>query len=186
MSTILLIRHAETDLAGTFCGHANPPVNARGTAQIESLLNTLGHYSIAAIHTSDLLRAHTTAQAIANKLAVPLYPSTNLREIHFGDWEALTWPQIEQHDSAYAKLWADQYPLLSAPNGEAFNDFESRVLPHIDTIISHNDDAAIVTHAGVIRTVMTHRCNLSTQQARELTKNYCCVFDLTRKELVIQ
>ncbi len=186
MSTLLLIRHAETDLAGTFCGHADPPVNARGTAQIGSLLNALSHRGIAVVHTSDLLRAHTTAQAIAKNFTVPLCPSTNLREINFGDWEALTWAQIEQRDAAYARLWASQYPLLSAPNGEAFHDFESRVLRHIDTIISRNEDAAVVTHAGVIRTVMTHRRNLSTQQAWHLTKNYCCVFDLTRKELVIQ
>lgn len=186
MSNVLLIRHAETDMVGTFCGHTDPPVNAVGNAQIESLLNTLSHYSIAAIHTSDLLRAHTTAQAIANKFVIPIHPSTNLREINFGNWEALTWAQIEQRDSVYAKLWIDQYPFLSAPNGEAFNHFESRILTHIDAITSHNEDAAIVTHAGVIRAAMMRRCNISRRQAWELTRNHCSVFDLTRKEVLVR
>jgi broad specificity phosphatase PhoE len=186
MSTLLLIRHAETDLAGTFCGHADPPVNARGNTQIESLLASLNRHSIAAIHTSDLIRAHTTAQAIANKFAVRVHSSSQLREINFGSWETLTWAQIEQRDSSYAKHWAAQYPLMSPPNGEAFSDFESRVLDHIDWIAARNEDSAIVTHAGVIRTVMAHRCNLSGQQALELTKNYCCIFDFNRKKLVIK
>jgi broad specificity phosphatase PhoE len=186
MSTVLLIRHAETDLVGTFCGHADPPVNSLGNAQIRSLLNTLSRYSIAAIHTSDLLRAHVTAQAIANKFVIPIYPSTNLREINFGNWEALTWAQIEQCDSAYAKLWVDQYPFLPAPDGEAFNDFEFRVLAHIDAITSHDEDVAIVTHGGVIRTVLTRRSNISRQQAWELTKDHCCIFDLSGKKLLIQ
>ena len=33
-STLLFIRHAETNLAGRFCGHADPPLNERGFAQI--------------------------------------------------------------------------------------------------------------------------------------------------------
>ena len=41
MDTLLFIRHAETDLAGRFCGHSNPPVNERGLHQIEELLETL-------------------------------------------------------------------------------------------------------------------------------------------------
>ena len=45
---------------------------------------------------------------------------------------------------------------------------------------------AIVTHAGVIRSVITHRCNLFMQLAWELTKNHCCIFDFTLKELVTQ
>lgn len=186
MRTVLLIRHAETDLKGTFCGHTDPPVNDAGNAQIESLLNTLSGYSTAAIHTSDLLRAHATAQAIADKFAIPIYPSTNLREINFGNWEALTWAQIEQRDWVYARHWINQYPFLAAPNGEAFNDFEFRVLNYLDAITSHNEDVAIVTHSGVIRTAMTRRCGISRRQAWELTRTYSSIFDLTRRKVLVR
>jgi len=39
MSEILFIRHAETDMAGTFCGHSNPPLNMRGRNQLSELLS---------------------------------------------------------------------------------------------------------------------------------------------------
>jgi broad specificity phosphatase PhoE len=38
MDSLLFIRHAETDLAGRFCGHSDPPVNKRGHRQIKELL----------------------------------------------------------------------------------------------------------------------------------------------------
>ena len=41
MSELLLIRHAETDMAGTFCGHSDPELNVRGRAQLADLISRL-------------------------------------------------------------------------------------------------------------------------------------------------
>ncbi|MDQ1693485.1 MAG: hypothetical protein QOH85_1020, partial [Acidobacteriaceae bacterium] len=38
MTEILLVRHAETDLKGTFCGHSDPPLNDAGRAQLPAIL----------------------------------------------------------------------------------------------------------------------------------------------------
>ena len=55
MSGLLFIRHAETDMAGTFCGHSDPSVNARGKQQI---LNLVAHLkptkTIDEVYCSDL------------------------------------------------------------------------------------------------------------------------------------
>lgn len=93
MNDILFIRHAETDMAGTFCGHSNPPINARGQHQIQTLINTLHGEEIECIFTSDLARAAYTARALADAFRVPCIERPNLREIDFGNWEGLTWQQ---------------------------------------------------------------------------------------------
>src|SRR5215470_20225471 len=110
MNTLLFIRHAETDMAGRFCGHTDPPVNERGHRQIETLLETLKDESIDAIYTSDLKRAVTTAEAIATAFQIKSTQVTTLREIYFGDWEGLTWQEIEARDAAYARDWSEAYP----------------------------------------------------------------------------
>ena len=43
MSDLLFIRHAETDMAGTFCGHLDPELNARGLLQLEELTSPDSH-----------------------------------------------------------------------------------------------------------------------------------------------
>jgi alpha-ribazole phosphatase len=172
---LFLIRHAETDSAGTFCGHSDPPVSARGHAQIEALLLTLQQHEIDVVYSSDLQRARTTAEAIATFFTAPLRVTSDLREIGFGDWESLTWEQIEQRAPAYAQRWVAESPRLAAPNGEEFAVFEDRVLSEFDTLAATNRNAAIVAHAGVLRTIMIHRCGVSDDHAWLNTKAYCSV-----------
>jgi alpha-ribazole phosphatase/probable phosphoglycerate mutase len=130
--SLLFIRHAETDLAGTFCGHSDPPLNARGHEQAARLAQQLAAQPFDAVYSSDLQRAVQTA-AVFN---LPITTNPALREIHFGDWESLTWPQIEARDPLYARRWADAFPNLPAPNGETFAHFESRVLKELSVILS--------------------------------------------------
>jgi broad specificity phosphatase PhoE len=173
---LLLIRHAETDFAGTFCGQSDPPVNARGHAQIDALLTSLQSHKIRVVYSSDLQRATTTAQSIATFLKAPLQITSELREIAFGDWENLTWKQTQKQDPAYAERWAAEFPKLPAPNGEDFATFERRTLSKFDSIAASQQNAAVVTHAGVLRLILTRRCGLSDEQAWLQTKTYCGVF----------
>ena len=178
MSELLFIRHAETDMAGRFCGHTDPPINAHGEEQIQSLIESVRTTSIDAVYCSDLQRAITTAQAIADAFTLPLTESRELREINFGEWEGLRWAQIEQHDVALAHMWVDDFPNLSAPGGEAFADFQARILGEIErlSLLAKDRRVAVVTHGGVMRIVLCVLLGYSQKEAWELTKPYCSSF----------
>jgi broad specificity phosphatase PhoE len=178
MTDLLLIRHAETDMAGTFCGHSDPPVNAAGRQQIISLVESLRPKCFDAIYTSDLLRASATANALADAFALPCFPRAALREINFGRWEGLTWSEIEAADPACATEWIKAFPRLPAPGGEAFEAFEDRVRNEAAHLLHqpHHRSIAVVTHAGVIRTILRTFCGIDDQQAAEITKPYCSTY----------
>jgi alpha-ribazole phosphatase/probable phosphoglycerate mutase len=176
MSRLLFIRHAETEMAGRFCGHSDPDLNAQGRAQLGELARALSTETIGAIYSSDLRRAHTTAQAIASGRKVPLTLRPALREIHFGEWEGLSWAEIEQLDREYARRWVDGFPHVTAPAGESFQEFEARVLEEVHRLIDHDGEPiAVVTHAGVLRVVLRHLHGCSEQEAWQRTQPYCCV-----------
>jgi broad specificity phosphatase PhoE len=180
-NTLLFIRHAETEMAGRFCGHSDPPVNERGYRQIEALLDVLRDESIDAIYTSDLERALTTAEGIAERFQLSPVAVPGLREIHFGDWEGLSWQEIEARDAVYARRWSEAYPQLSAPGGESFEAFQSRViaeLKHLHTVLEQRC-FAVVTHAGVIRVALREICGLNEKDAWERTRSYCSFFRYT-------
>ncbi len=176
--SLLFIRHAETALTGTFCGHSDPPVNLRGLAQIETLLSSLHDSDFSAVYTSDLRRAHTTAAALATAHAVPLHTHPALREIDFGQWESLKWSQIEARDQPTAQAWLDHYPDLPAPGGETFPAFQSRIVAEVAALqqLAGNSLAAVVTHAGVLRVVLQSLCHIDQTLAHTITKPYCCFF----------
>jgi broad specificity phosphatase PhoE len=185
--TLLFIRHAETDLAGRFCGHSDPPVNQRGLHQIEELIATIKAESIDAIHASDLSRSLTTAEAIGRVFGLSPIKAPELREIDFGEWEGLSWQEIESRDQVYARRWSEAYPDLPAPGGETFDTFRFRVLNKVGELCTMTSQkcAAVVTHAGVMRGVLRSFYGLTEQEAWERTKAYCGFFQLRPREIAL-
>src|ERR1700722_14712903 len=103
MSRVLFIRHAETEMAGRFCGHSDPELNAQGRKQLNELTHLLSADPIETFYSSDLRRAGSSAQAIAAVREIPQVLRPALREMDFGRWEGLRWEQIEQMDPEYAR-----------------------------------------------------------------------------------
>ena len=179
MSEILFIRHAETDMSGTFCGRSDPELNVRGHLQLVELIKDLSAENFDVVYSSDLRRAHTTARAIAQAFGRGCHVRSALREIDFGQWEGLTWKEIELRDETYARRWLAEYPHLPAPEGESLRDFERRVLDEVKLLSmeAETEDRriAVVTHAGVLRTVLCALHGCSVDDAWEQTRPYCSI-----------
>ena len=67
MTTILLVRHGETDwnLQRRVQGHSDTPLNDNGRAQALALADTLDDVELDAVYASDLARAFDTARILA-------------------------------------------------------------------------------------------------------------------------
>jgi alpha-ribazole phosphatase len=167
-------------MAGRFCGHSDPELNERGRQQLSGLVNTLSGYAIGRVYTSDLRRAQQTAEVIARHFGADLLVRPGLREIHFGLWEGLSWNEIEGRDPVLAKHWAEEYPNSSAPGGEPFQQFASRVRRETAWLLAEAAESpiAVVAHAGFNRVVLTKWCRVSAQEAWDRTKDYGCVVAL--------
>ncbi len=181
----LLVRHVETDMTGRFCGHSDPQLNERGRQQLAGLVNQLSEHPIRRVYTSDLRRARETAEAIAKHFGAQLYVRPGLREIHFGLWEGLSWSEIELRDPVSAKNWTQGYPNSTAPGGESFQQFESRVRGEIAFLLGEATKAtiAVLTHAGVIRVVLTKGCGVPEQEAWNRTKDHGSVVALDTNDI---
>ena len=71
MSRVFFIRHAETEMAGRYCGHSDPELNAQGRAQLIKLAHLLSAEPLDTVFSSDLRRAKSTARAIATARNIP-------------------------------------------------------------------------------------------------------------------
>jgi alpha-ribazole phosphatase len=179
MSEILFIRHAETDMAGTFCGHSDPELNPRGRVQLAELIDRLRVENFGAVYSSDLRRALATGMAVAEAFGVDCRVRPALREIDFGQWECLTWQEIEKRGENYARRWLAEYPNPPAPGGESFRDFERRVVDEVKFLSKEVEvegrGIAVVTHAGVLRTVLCTFHGRAEEVAWEQTRSYCSI-----------
>jgi broad specificity phosphatase PhoE len=150
LSELILIRHATTDMAGVLCGQSDPPLNSAGREQTELLACSLRLSKCRRLYSSDLQRASETAQALSRVWALPIVLCSQLREIHFGDWEGKRWPEVRP---VRPELSSPVPPEeLCPPGGESFECFRKRVLQALHKIAAdcNGTRATVVTHSGVI------------------------------------
>lgn len=154
--TLVLVRHAHTAMAGTFCGTSDPPLSDLGLAQLAALNQRLKAFPFRQIFSSPSKRARQTAEAIAQNFGLQVQYVEFLHELAFGSWEGLDWDQIVARDPDYAQRWLDLHPSIPAPGGEIFEDFLQRIQHAMTSIAGQVEDggAVVVTHAGVIRTFL--------------------------------
>lgn len=183
MSTIIFIRHGETGMAGTFCGHSDPDLNPAGESQVIRLAEDVTMLGIERIYSSDLRRVAQTATAIAQRIGVDVVYLPALREIDFGLWEGLKWQQIEDRFPAEADRWLREFPMRSAPGGETYADFTARVDAAFALIRERaaGKNTAIVTHRGVMRYALTKFFGFSVDDAWTKTAPYCATVMAARR-----
>ena len=181
--TLILVRHARTDLAGRFCGHTDPPLNREGLAQLADLNRRLRNYPLTHIFSSDLQRTRQTAESVAERRQLPLVQLASLRELAFGSWEGLDWDQVMARDPVYAQRWLDLHPSIPAPGGEGFEDFLHRIHGAMNAVADQVEDgcAVVVTHAGVIRTFLGDLAQLRHSPADFSKCDYTSCWEVWRQ-----
>jgi alpha-ribazole phosphatase len=174
MSEIIFIRHGETDMAGSFCGHSNPALNLNGTNQAKRVAEEVISLGIERIYSSDLLRASQTASIIGQRVGVHIETKSDLREIFFGQWEGLHWQKIEKLFPQEAEKWLREFPLRTAPEGESYLDFTQRIDLVLQKLICEAEErrTAIVTHRGVMRYALTKFFGFPEEEVWPMTAPY--------------
>jgi probable phosphoglycerate mutase len=75
-----------------------------------------------------------------------------LKELSFGAWEGLTWPEIAARDPKGVRARAKAKWSFVPPGGESYAMLAQRVRAWLDGL---NRDAFVVSHGGVARALMT-------------------------------
>ena len=151
---IYLIRHGRQK--SPLC-NVNVPLSDAGRRQAELLGKRLKKESIDAIWSSDLIRARETADIINEKIRAPRIIREGLREISFGDLEGLSDDVIMERYADFFAARASMKQDLPYPGGESAADVIRRAVPVMDEIAkSGAETVAVVTHGGVIRSLVTH------------------------------
>jgi broad specificity phosphatase PhoE len=155
MTTLLLVRHGETDWnrEGRWQGGSDTPLNDAGREQARAVAEQLDG-DIDAVYSSDLARARETAEIMAAKLGLEVTLDPRLRERGFGAWEGLTTAEIEARFAESHRRWrAGEGP--GADDAEDFADFSARVSDFLADVLRRHpgEQVLVVSHGGSIRVV---------------------------------
>jgi probable phosphoglycerate mutase len=159
MSTnIVLIRHGETawNAERRLQGHTDIGLNGEGRRQADAVARALAGEAVAAVISSDLQRAHDTAQAIAAQRGLAVQTDSGLRERCYGAFEGMLYAEIAQRYPAEYAQWQARHIDALMPGGEraaeTYRQFYARSVASIVRVAQAyaGQTVVIVAHGGVL------------------------------------
>jgi probable phosphoglycerate mutase len=158
VTRIIAIRHGETawNADSRIQGQRDIGLNDTGRWQARRVGAALAGEDITAVYSSDLGRAHETAQEIADAMGIPVVRTEGLRERSFGMFEGRTFDEIHQNWPEHAQNWRRRIPEWQPPEGgESLIQLRARVhKTMIDLAARHpGEQIVVVAHGGVLDTL---------------------------------
>ena len=171
---IYLIRHTTPAVEkGTCYGQADLDVT-KSFYEEAALIKQHLPATIQTVYASPLQRC--------SKLAEHLFPAhdisfhNDLKEINCGQWELRKWDDIPQE---VVMPWMNDFVNVRIPGGESYLDLLARTSAVFNHIAAKQEHAAIVSHGGVMRSILSHLTNTPLIDSFNVFKlQYGCVVKL--------
>lgn len=158
MINLMLVRHGECLGAGTYIGRGSDvPLNDQGIKQLYKVADILTsineNRAIDFLYSSPMIRAKDSAEILSEKLKLPIDILYGIEEIDFGDWEGLSYNDLEQESPDKLKKWLNNPMEISPPVGETLKDLQKRTYNATDFLNEKIIDTkewniVLVSHRG--------------------------------------
>ncbi|MDJ1472902.1 alpha-ribazole phosphatase [Cytophagaceae bacterium DM2B3-1] len=164
---VILIRHTKVHNPRSVCyGQSDIGLASSFENEKDNIISKLTLTGQFTVYSSPAQRCTRLAETITSTYKV----DTRLQEVNFGDWENTPWQDIPQ---LQLTPWMEDFVTIQPPNGESFQDLHTRVKEFITELQQNDFDKVIViTHAGVIRSILCDSLGIPLVNAFRLTIDY--------------
>jgi alpha-ribazole phosphatase len=172
--SIYLIRHTTPLIEKGICyGQLNIDVTDSFEAEAIEIQKVLPP-GIEQVYSSPLIRCHKLAGFLFP--GQPIHQEPDLMELACGEWEGMHWDAIP---SEVIDPWMKDFVNVAIPGGESYVQMHSRVTQCFTRIAEGPRPVAVVTHGGVIRSILSHITNTPLVDSFGAFKiSYGCVMQL--------
>ncbi|HET9960959.1 MAG TPA: histidine phosphatase family protein [Nitrospiraceae bacterium] len=180
MAIVLLIRHGETDWnrSGRVMGDQPIPLNPTGEQRSREVAAVLARTPLAAIVTSPVLRAKQTADILGAAAATTVHLHEGLSEIGVGVWINRYWRDFAEDPAK--RDWYVKPDEARPEGGETLREVQQRAVAAIEATVRppRQDPLVFVTHADVIRAILSHYLQLDLSVLRQARIDHVSVSGL--------
>lgn len=174
MNILYFVRHGQTTWndIGRFQGSTDIQLNALGIEQAEKTAQAMKDIPLDAIFSSPLERAQVTAKTIAQPHHLTVQVEPRIAEINFGQWEGLTFEEIETRWPGRLHEMYVHPDTVDIPGSETFGEAEARTMDFLNELIRTNKNKTflIVSHGAAIRTMICGLLQLPLDRAWNLSQ----------------
>lgn len=172
---IFLVRHCKPEFKDGIhicIGKKDIPLSNEGIGHAKQLADYFLNMNINRIYSSHLKRAKKTAEIIAgSRLGVCI--KDDFSEIDIGKWDGLTFEQVKlRYPEEYEKRGKD-FENYVVEGGESMAMCRERAIKELHKSIDESEgNILIVSHAGVIRTIISSLLGISIIDTFEYKIDY--------------
>ena len=168
---IYLIRHTKPDIVkGTCYGQADIGTTDSFLYEASCIQQHIPA-GIQTVYSSPLRRCRQLAEFLFPEKSIFL--DDRLKEIHCGEWEMRLWDDIEK---SHLQHWMQDSLNVRMPGGESYTELYNRVRHFFEGVQTYNQPLAIVSHGGVIRSLLSHINNIALEDSfHTFSIRYGCV-----------
>lgn len=167
---LTLIRHGETEWnrEGRMQGHGDSPLSKEGRRQVHALALRLEQFAFDHLYSSDLGRARSSAEAIAQLSGHSIQLVPELRERNMGLFEGLTPHEVRARYPREYESWKSHDPTCATPGGESIDASTARIFACCETLAEKHrgEHLVAVTHGGVLASFLRHILGIPPETAR--------------------
>ncbi|MFJ2778546.1 bifunctional RNase H/acid phosphatase [Kitasatospora sp. NPDC087315] len=160
-TTFVLLRHGETALTPekrfSGSGGSDPELSEKGRWQAERAAEALAaRGSVQAVVSSPMRRTRETAETVAARLGLEVRYEEGLREVDFGDWEGLTFAEVQQRYPDDLNAWLRSTKAKPTGSAESFTTLTHRAGVARDKILARHPGKTVlvVSHVSPIKTLV--------------------------------
>jgi len=158
---LIFVRHGETPWNVTlqYQGQGNVPLNERGQEQARRAAERLRRFEVAALYSSDIVRAWQTAEIVGAALGRTPVAMPELREIDVGQWEGHTPEELYRRFPDHMAEYKRDPARTVRIGGESYAQLQARALVALNNLQeTHQQGETIVavSHGGTIRALLCH------------------------------
>jgi broad specificity phosphatase PhoE len=156
---VIFWRHGRTEWnrSGLFQGQEDIDLDETGREQAVRAAEVLVTRQPSMIVSSDLRRAADTAAALAGISGVEVTFDKRLRETDAGQWQGLSFAEIDEQFADDNAAWRGGDPAVRAGGAENRLDVGERMLAAVNDAVSRiapSETLVIVSHGGAIRAAL--------------------------------
>jgi broad specificity phosphatase PhoE len=162
---LIVVRHGRTEAnaSGRLLGRLDPPLDDLGQRQADAVADLLHADGVNRVVSSPLLRARSTAAAIADRASVDVEIDANWIEVDYGVLDGI--PLADVPAATWAQWRSD--PDFAPEGGESLATVAARVATACDQLVEQAADAniVVVSHVSPVKAAVCWALGVGSEVA---------------------
>jgi probable phosphoglycerate mutase len=181
--TFYILRHAHKQLGDFYnprLRHQDEPISQNGREQAEKLVAYFADKSISKIYISAYLRTAQTIAPVARDLGLVPVLDERLNELDNGLFDGASEEELREKFPAVLQALRERKAGFRFPEGETGEEAYERIVAFLkEKWEQHADEnVIIVSHDGLIRTLMCHVTNMPVSGRWNFLVDFCGITEI--------